>query len=326
MDATRRDMLKVGAALAAGTLVPLPARAATSVEIMAPYYKSLVTMAPMAVAIENKLYAKHGVDVTSVLTSVGGGTGLRNMIAGNIGYAEVSTASVFSGIKTGLDVRIVHNSVRTVRDILWVAKQGSGIKSIQDLAGKKIGISGRLSTSETLALMALDKAGVKGAQLVAIGPIGAGLSALDNGGIDAAFIMEPLYTQRHAKYQEAFNLDALPLMSQNVGIATVEFMKEKPEVLRGLIAGRREAVDFIYANVDEAAKIVSKVYGTTLPIEAAPEVMRRMAGIKYWSPGNIEMESLETVVEGLRRQGEWSGPVDWDKVVDRSFLPKDLQS
>lgn len=326
MTTTRRDLMKLSAGLAAGSLISLPARAATSVEIMAPYYKSLVTMAPMAVALENGLYLKHGVNVKDVLTSVGGGTGLRNMIAGNIGYAEVSTASVFAGIKAGLDLKIVHNSVRTVRDIVWVTKLDSPVKSIQDLSGKRIGISGPKSTSETLALMALERAGVKDAKLVAIGPIGAGLSALDTGGIDAAFIMEPLYTQRHDRYREAFNLDKLPLMSQNVGIATADFMSANGDTLRSLIAGRREAVDFIYANIDEAAKIVSKRYGATLPIEAAPAVIRRMAEIKYWSPGNIELESLETVVEGLRRQGDWDGPVDWSKVIDKSYLPADLQA
>ena len=293
---------------------------------MAPYYKSLVTMAPMAVALENGLYKKHGVDVTDVLTSVGGGTGLRNMIAGNIGYAELGTASVFAGIKAGLDIKIVHNSVRTVRDIVWVTKPDTGVKSIQDLSGKRIGISGPKSTSETLALMALEKAGVKGATLVAIGPIGAGLSALDTGGVDAAFIMEPLYTERHDRYVEAFNLDKLPLMSQDVGVATSDFMKSNGDALRGLIAGRREAVDFIYANLDESAKIVSKRFGATLPIEVAPAVMHRMAAIKYWSPGNIEIESLETVVEGLRRQGEWEGAADWSKIIDKSYLPADLQA
>lgn len=325
MNTTRRDMLKAGVALASGALLPFNARAATSIEIMAPYYKTLVTMAPMAVALENGLYSKNGVDVKDVLTSVGGGTGLRNMVAGNIGYAEVSTASVFSGVKSGIDIKIVHNSVRTVKDILWVTLPSSNIKSISDLSGKRIGISAPKSTSETLALLALDRAGIKDAKLVTIGPIGAGLSALDNGGIDAAFIMEPLWTQRHDKYREAFNLNTLPLMSQNVGIATGEFMKESPDALRGLIKGRREAVDFIYANIDEAAKIVSKRYGNTLPIDVAPTVMKRMAEIEYWSRGNIEMESLETVVEGLRRQGEWSGPVDWAKMIDRSFLPPDLQ-
>src|SRR5262249_6240350 len=137
--------------------------AAYNVEIMAPYYKSLLTMAPLAVGLEHGEYAKHGINVTGVLTSVGGGTGIRNMIGAGLPYAEMSTAAVLIGLKVGLDIKIVHNSVRTVSDILWVTRPDSGIKSIKDLAGKRVGISTPKSTSETLARMAFEAAGMTNA-------------------------------------------------------------------------------------------------------------------------------------------------------------------
>jgi hypothetical protein len=28
------------------------------------------------------------------------------------------------------------------------------------------------------------------------------------------------------------------------------------------------------------------------------------------------------MIKALERQGEWSGSVDWDKIIDRSFLPE----
>jgi len=327
MSLNRREFagLGLGAVCSATTLGS--ARAAYSLEIMAPYYKSLITMAPIAVALELGLYAKNGVDVKGVVTSVGGGTGIRNMIGGGLPYAEMGTASVMAGFKAGLDVRIVHNSITTVRDILWVTTPNSPINSIKDLAGKKIGISAPRSTSETLAIFALEAAGMAGqVKLVAIGPVGAGLSALENGGVDATFILEPLYSQRRDRYKVAFMLDDVPPMSQNVGIATTDFIKQNPQELKAIIAARREAVDFIYANIDEAARITSKRYGDTLPADVAPIAMKRMAGIGYWSRGNIDTLGLNTVVKALERQGEWQGPADWEKIVDRSFLPADLKT
>lgn len=326
MTLTRRALCASGLGAIGAALLPRSARAAFDLEIMAPYYKSLITMAPIAVALERGDYAKHGINVTGVLTSVGGGTGLRNMIGADLGYAEMGTASVLAGFKAGLDVKIVHNSIRTVTDILWVTMPNSPINSIKDIAGKRVGISSPRSTSETLANMALEAAGMSGqAKLIALGPVGAQLSALENGGVDAAFIMEPLYTQRRDKYKVAFRLDSLPLMSQNVGIATTDFIKKHPEELRRIIAGRRDAVDFIYSNTDAAAAMVSKRYGDVLPADVAPVAMKSMAQINYWSRGQIEMEAFETVRKGLEMQGQWQGPVDWDKIIDRSFLPKDLQ-
>ncbi|HEV2677364.1 MAG TPA: ABC transporter substrate-binding protein [Aliidongia sp.] len=327
MDLTRRSVIGMGLGAIGGVMFSRRASAAFSLEIMAPYYKSLPTMAPIAVALELGLYAKHGVDVTGVITSVGGGTGLRNMLGANLGYAEMGTASVLAGFKAGIDVRIVHDSVNTSEDIVWVTMPDSGITSIKDLAGKKVGISSPRSTSETLAKMAEEAAGMGGQmKLIAVGQIGSGLSAMENGGLDSMFIMEPLFTERSGKYRVVFTQEGLPRMSQDVGIATQDFMKQHPEELRGIIAGRRDAVDFIYANLDEAAKITSKRYGDTLPADAATVVMRHLAGLKYWSRGNIDQPSVENVVNGLIRQGQWEGPVEWDKIIDRQFLPKDLQT
>jgi len=327
MSLNRRGFTKLGLASLCVATMPRIAHAAYSLEIMAPYYKSLITMAPIAVGLENGIYAKHGINVKDVVTSVGGGTGIRNMIGGGLPYAEMGTASVLSGFKAGLDVRIVHNSITTVRDILWVTLPNSPVNSIKDLAGRKIGISAPRSTSETLANFALEAAGMTGkAQLVAIGPVGAGLSALENGGVDATLILEPLYSQRKDRYKVAFTLDDIPPFSQNVGIATTDFIKKNPAELKAIIAARREAVDFIYANIDEAAKITSKRYGDTLPADIAPIAMRRMASINYWSRGNIDMVGLNTVVKTLVAQGQWQGPADLENLIDRSFLPADLKA
>ena len=206
MKATRRNIIGLGMAAVGGVAFTRRASAAYAMEIMAPYYKTLVTMAPIAVALEKGLYAKHGIDVTGVVTSVGGGTGLRNMVGADLGYAEMGTASVLLGMKAGIDVRIVHDSVSTSEDIVWVTMPNSQIKTIKDLAGKKVGISAPRSTSETLARMAEDAAGMPGKMhLVAIGPIGAGLSALENGGVDATFIMEPLYSEHAGQFSRGLH-------------------------------------------------------------------------------------------------------------------------
>jgi NitT/TauT family transport system substrate-binding protein len=327
MTMTRREAGGLALALWGAAAMPRRASAAYALEIMAPYYKSLITMAPIAIALENGLYAKHGVDVTGVLTSVGGGTGLRNMMGAGLPYAEMGTASVLAGFKAGLEFRIIHNSVSTVRDILWVTMPNSGITSIKDLVGKKVGISAPRSTSETLALMAFEKAGMAGqVKLIAIGQVGAGLSAMENGGVDSTFILEPLWSGKQDRYRVAFTLDDLPPMSQDVGVATLDFIRDHGDVLRSIIAARREAVDFIYANPDEAARITAKRYGDTLPAAIAPIAIKRMIGINYWSRGAIDVTSLETLVTALKRQGEWDDKLDLAKLVDRSFLPDNLKN
>ena len=50
-----------------------------------------------------------------------------------------------------------------------------------------------------------------------------------------------------------------------------------------------------------------------------------MVDINYWGRGNFEIPALEAMLEGLRMQGSWEGPIDWNDVIDSSFLPSDLQ-
>lgn len=315
-------------ALAAVPLIGglLAAPQANALEIMASHYGALLNTAPIAVALERGDYKKNGVDVTDVMSSVGGGTGIRNMVGGGLGYGIVSTSTALAGIRQGMDIRIVHTAIRRVDDLLWVTRPDSGVSSVKDLVGRKVGITAPKSSSELMVVMAFEAAGFPGkADIVALGSVGSGLSALEQGGVDAALILEPLYSARKDRYNVAFSLENLPSMTPTVGVATGDFMRKSPDQLRGLLAAWRSAVNFIYENPEEAAKMVSKRYGDTLPVEVATTSMKRMAAIKYWSQGDFDMDGLNIWVKGMERMGEWSGPVDWSKVLDDSFLAADLR-
>jgi hypothetical protein len=48
--------------------------------------------------------------------------------------------------------------------------------------------------------------------------------------------------------------------------------------------------------------------------------------INYWGRGAFDMDGLNAMLDGLRDQGAWEGPINWDEVLDDSYLPEDLQS
>jgi NitT/TauT family transport system substrate-binding protein len=53
---------------------------------------------PYAVAMEKGFFKKNGVDVTGILTAAGGGTAVRNTLAGGIPFGEVSLAAAVQAI------------------------------------------------------------------------------------------------------------------------------------------------------------------------------------------------------------------------------------
>jgi NitT/TauT family transport system substrate-binding protein len=284
--------------------------------------------APYAVAMEKGFFKSRGVDVTGVLTSTGGGTSVRNTLAGDLPFGEVALPAAIEAIRAEQPIKIVCAGVESVADILWIAKPDSPMNSIKDIAGKKIGFTSPGSVTNMLILMAMKAQGIdrSAVTLVPAGGIGANLAGVLSGALDAGMTGEPLWSQEKSKLKPVFwTKDVLPPnMTQTVGIVTDEFAKAHPEKIRALIDGRREGVKFILAHPDEAAGIVAKTYN----IDAAltREVFRHFLEIGYWSEGAFDYTAMDRMVEGLQIVGKLKGPMDWKKVVDASFLPQDLQA
>ena len=62
---------------------------------------------PYAVAMEKGFFKKNGVDVTGILTAAGGGTAVRNTLAGGIPFGEVSLAAAVQAINSGQKLIII---------------------------------------------------------------------------------------------------------------------------------------------------------------------------------------------------------------------------
>jgi NitT/TauT family transport system substrate-binding protein len=313
------------AALVAG--LALAATPAAAEEISVTHWGALMYGTPYAVAMEKGLFKQAGIDITGILTSKGGGTTVRNVMAGGLPYGEVALSAAVAAIREGLDIKIVNSAVQSVSDVLWVTMPDSDIKSIKDLAGKKMSITSPKSVTDMLSIMALEASGVKLDQVErpALGSIGAGLTALEKGAVQAAAMLDPLWSARQGKYRPVFLIkDVLPPMTQVVGIATTEFTRSNPAKLRAIIAGRRAGVDAIYANPKEAGTILAKEYN--LPEPVAQQAVANMVAINYWSRGNFDIKGMNEMIRGLKIIGEVSADIDWDKIIDRNFLPADLKS
>lgn len=316
-------VLVVLALLLAGPLTRARAETITVTHWGAAFYG-----APYAVAMAKGFFKKHGVDITGILTSQGGGTSVRNTMAGDLPYGEVALSAAIEAINNGVPLKIIGAGVQSVADILWMAKKGSPLHSIKDLPGKKVGYTSPGSVTNMLILMAFKAQGIdpKSVQLVPAGGIGANVSAVVNGAIDTGMSGEPVWTENKDKLQPVFWVkDVLPPnMMQTVAVTTEDYAREGAAKLKGIIEGRREGVQFIMQHPDEAAEIVAKAYHGDPKLYKA--VFKNFVAIHYWSEGKLDHDSMNRMVEGLQIVGKQKGNVDWSKVEDPQFLPPDLRS
>jgi len=283
--------------------------------------------APYAVAREKGFFKEAGIDISGFLTSTGGGTSVRNTLASGLPYGEVALSAALEAIKAGQPLKIVNGGVESVGDILWIAKPDSPLSGIKDLVGKRVGFTSPGSVSNMLLLMSLKHAGLdlKSVQIVPAGGIGANLSAVLSGALDAAFAGEPVWTQERAKIKPVFwaKDEVGADMTQTVGVVTEDFSKSQPEKIRAILAGRAKGVDYLYAHPEEAADITAKAYNMDPALVRA--VFQHLKEMQWWGRGDLRYKAMDRMVDGMQVVGKLPGGVDWGKIVDPSFLPKELQ-
>ncbi|MBX6320611.1 MAG: ABC transporter substrate-binding protein [Rhodospirillaceae bacterium] len=327
LSARRAACLAAG--LAAALVLAGPSRAE---QIVVSNYGVAANGMPYAVALEKGFFKQEGADVTGILSSAGGGTTLRNMLAGDAPYAEVNPNAAIAAILQGADIKIVSDNVLTVAEFVWAVEPDSPIQSVRDLKGRKIGYTNPRSTSQGLASLVLKAGGLttEDAELVKTGGFGEGIAALDTGLIDVAPIPEPLWSKFKDKYRPvAKATDILPPIANVLGAVSTAQAGAKADFIRAVIRARRRAVAFMQEHPDEAGDIVARVYNLepTVARSAVRNLVEsRTDGIEYWGSGQFHMDGLQRAIELQKAIGALSGDIDVREMIDTQYLPEDIRA
>ena len=189
-----RKLIKMAAV---GTALLATAAIAQADQIVVSHYEAQFFGTPYAIADAKGYFSEAGLDNVEILGSSGGGTSVRNLMASGAIYAEVALAAAVSAIREGYPVKIVspgtdgHNS-------LWVTRPDVKLDGPDDLKGKRLAYTNPKSVTEGLARAFLQATGLteNDVELVAIGGVGAGLTALEQNVVDVAILPEPTLSQR----------------------------------------------------------------------------------------------------------------------------------
>jgi NitT/TauT family transport system substrate-binding protein len=319
-------MSKIAASILVVSLYLSATSALKAEEVLVTQYKNDPTGAPFAVAIEKGFFKKEGIDI-SVINGTGGGASLRAAMATDLGFGEVAPASVIAAINQGQDFKIVGIGSRLL-DHYLIVMPSSNIKTLKDLDGKTFSISNPKSLTDLAAVLVAEKAGLKPDAMkhVPVGSLGGAITAMEKGAADVTSVPVPVYLAKQGatRYRTLLTMKDMPNLPPGVEVATGDLIKNHPEKLRAVLAGRRAGVKFIYEHTDEAIKILEKLYAPLPPDEVA-KMIRELVATKFWSEGNIEMPLLELSQHAMVAVGMLKDKLDLEKMIDTSFLPSDLQ-
>ena len=122
------------------------------------------------IAKETGIFAKYGLDAEVILLT-GSPRLVQSLIAGDVDYALVGVTAVMRARLRGAEVVVLATTTNVSNQKLMVTRR-SGIRQLEDLKGRVIGVSQYGSEADTFARIALGKVGLKPDRDVAILQLG----------------------------------------------------------------------------------------------------------------------------------------------------------
>ena len=216
------------------------------------------------VAKDSGLFKKQGLDA-EVIFFRGGQIATQALVAGDPPIVNIGTV-VQAGLQ-GHDVVLIASS-ESAYNYSVVARPG--VAKIEQLKGKRLGVSGFGSASYNAALILFKKFNLepnKDVAVVVAGPTMERLAAVDAGRIDAT-ILTPSEMPRARKQGlvEVYDMLDLGIEVQGNGFATSRsFIRSNREIALSALKGYVEALFYIPRNREETRRITAKYMRTTDP-------------------------------------------------------------
>ncbi len=209
------------------------------------------------VAKDAGFFRKYGLDAEIVFFR-GGQMATQALVAGDPPIVNIGT--VVQANLQGHDVVLIASSENSYS---YSVVARPGIARIEQLKGKRLGVSGFGSASHNASLILFRRFNLepnKDVALVVAGPTSERLSAVEAGRIDATVVTPPeLPRARKQGLVEVYDMLELGLEVQGNGFATSRwFIQSQLDAVLSALKGYVEAIHFIHRHRDEARKIIAK--------------------------------------------------------------------
>jgi taurine transport system substrate-binding protein len=224
----------------------------------------------------------------------GGGDVIRAMASGDVAIGEVGSAGVATAISQGMDVDLFWILEDIAAAEALVARNGSGINSVADLKGKKVGVP-FVSTTHFHLLYAMELAGLKrgDVQILNMRPPEIA-AAWGRGDLDATFIWDPV----------------LSTVKKNgkVIVTSGELCKKGKCTFDGLIVSKKFAAE----NPQFMTALVKMIAKADADYRANPKAWTadsaKTAAVAKWSGGKPEDVADAMALYGFPSLADQAGP------------------
>lgn len=321
--AARRSAIIIGAAallLFAVSALPLSARADGTLHVgkaVPPDYG----FTAVNVGVAAGTFAKHGLDVEPI--DFGGALKLHQaMLAGavEIGLSGGPDFAVLAKGAPELAIAVLANRPSGLE---VYARAGSGIESVEDLKGRKIGVSATGTLSDWLMRQLIKQQGwsMDAVDIVPLGAPSAIAAAMRSGQLDGMFIDVVMASQldaQHAGKVIANFGDIVKNFHIEVIYATLDAIQHRPDDVRRFLAGWFETIAYMRTHKDETVKILAPL--TRVDPVALGRIYDQMMPT-FSTDGRFDPKALTVLGQSLVDLGLTAETPAMSRLYTEAFLP-----
>lgn len=284
-----------------------------------------VQFTPLFVAIEKGYYREEGLDVSIDYSMENDNTVLVG--TGKLTFAVVSGEQVLLARAQDLPVTYVMAWYQQY-PVGIVAKKSSGITSLADLKGKKIGLPGLYGANYIGGMALLDSAGLS-AKDVTLDSIGYNqVAALVAGQDDAVIVYtanEPAQLQNQGIEYVLFKTsDAVDLVANGL-ISNEDTLKNNPELVKKMIRATLRGIEYTVNHPDESFEISKKYVPTLASADQKTQKQVLLNSIEMFKTdhyGFSKPEAWQNMQNILLKMGLLSQPLDLSQAFTNEYLPQ----
>lgn len=279
--------------------------------------------AQMYVARDYNMFNKYGLNVSTRLIS-GVQTFMSALQAGEIDFLYCASTGTVPSLASGIQATIV---AAPLVGLPYVMVARKGINSVQDLKGKKLGISAQGDLDDRLFRAALKQANVPidSVQLQPAGSQTDRYKSVLSGLIDAINVTPPLEIQAQKdglnivyRYKELSIPNFSPILVND------KVLKSQPETVQRFVATMAESLWYMDGHKQEVEKSLGKQLKITDP--AALDSAYQAYAQDYVNPNvQIPVDAVQDAIDTARAQGNTIKQSDPTKMIDQRFA-QDLQT
>lgn len=270
------------------------------------------------VAYEEGFFKKNGLEV-ELLHIPSTSRAIQTMLAGEIAFSYTDGRNAVTANLRGADVVMLAG---VANRFVFSFMARPEIKKISDLRGKKIGITRIGSSSHTVTLWIMNRAGFKPDeyQLVPMVEVPNVFTAIVAGQIDAGALSPPTsFRGRKAALSELVDLTKENLEYVSVAVGTTRsYVRANEDITRRFIRGYSEAIAFLKTNKAATMRAIQKYARIQDPEILELTYGEARAHIEY--PPYVSRKGIETILGELMTSEPKAKTARPDDFVDHRYV------